>query len=448
MAVLGKRFVFIVLFLAGLGCDAKEPEQANTDQEASARPTNIIVMIGDGMGTEQIRAGRLFAPKGELALDRMDARPGLMTTHSASGKTTDSAAAATALATGHKTHNYAIAVDVDGNPLETSLEHAKAGGMATGILSSVYIVDATPGVWAAHATDRGSYAEIAVQQARAGVEVILGGGRENYLPEGERGTGGPDLIEELIGAGYEFVDTANALAASKTPDGRLLGLFSESELTYALDRQHDANLREPTLAQMTAKAIEVLRGDPDGFFLMVEGGAIDWRGHERDAAGVVQEMLAFDDAIAVAVGFAAEDNDTLLIVTADHETGDMDFGQNPNTRFIASITATTEFIWNVIEREEMTASEALLAYASIGDLWPALTDPELAAIEAFGVNGVADVLSAREGVSWGWSGKEDAGHTNQKIPVYALGPGSEVFDGDDLDNTDVGRLIFDAVPVD
>jgi alkaline phosphatase len=378
----------------------------------------------------------------------MDTHPGLMTTHNASGEITDSAAAATALATGHKTHNYAISVDVDGNPLETALERAEAGGMATGILSSVYIVDATPGVWASHAADRGSYAEIAVQQARAGVEVILGGGRSNYLPEGEGGTGGPDLIEELIGAGYEFVDTAIALAASKAPKGRLLGLFSESEMTYALDRHLDANLKEPTLAQMTAKAIEVLREDPDGFFLMVEGGAIDWRCHERDAAGVVQEMLAFDDAIAVAVGFAAENSDTLLIVTADHETGGMDFGQGPNTRFIASTTATTEFIWDVIEREEMTASAALLAYASIGDLWPTLTDQELAAIEAFGVNGVADVLSARAGVSWGWSGQEDAEHTDQKIPVYALGPGSDAFDGDDLDNTDVGRGIFDAVSVD
>jgi alkaline phosphatase len=448
MTTFGTKITLIALCLVGLGCDAKEPEPRSENPGLSARPKNILLMIGDGMGPEQIRAGRLFARNGELALDRVDASPGMMTTHEASGEITDSAAAATALATGHKTHNYAIAVDVDGSSLETSLERAKASGMATGILTSVYIVDATPGVWAAHAADRGSYAEIAIQQARAGVDVILGGGRSYYLPEGEVGTGGPDLIEELVAGGYEFVETAQELATSKTPDGRILGLFSDEELTYALDRQQHPGLEEPSLAQMTAKAIEVLREDPDGFFLMVEGGTIDWRGHDRDAAGVVQEMLAFDNAVAVALGFAASSDDTLLVITADHETGDMDFGADPNLRFIAGTRATTEFIQGAIDREELTAEEALFNYAGIGDTWPELTDEESAAIEKFGMNGIADVLSARAGVTWGWSGSETAGHTAQKIPIYALGPGSDLFDGDDLDNTDVGRLLLDAVTAD
>lgn len=428
---LGGIIGVILWLLGGVAAGAGEP------------PRNVILLIGDGMGPEHVRAARLLDADGVLAMDRLDPAPGLMTTHDYFGGVTDSAASGTALATGVKTYYGAISVDVDGNRLETVLERARSAGKATGLVSSVYLEDATPAVWAAHAADRGEYASIALQQSRSGVEVLLGSGRNYYLPQGTPGgqrRDGRDLVAEMVAAGYTFVDTVDGLRAIDASVDRLLGLFGgEWTLTYVLDRQGGRN--EPSLVDLTGAAIEVLRGDPDGFFLMIEGGAIDWMAHNRDAAGVAAETAEFDAAVQTAFDFARADGRTLVVVTADHETGGMDFGGPVDLEFLRGITATTESMWGHIRSGRMSVRDVLGTYAGIDDPTPS----ELSHIKAHGMTGIGDVLSARAGVTWGWSGSDDGEHTHTLVPVYAYGPGAEPFDGPNLDNTDIGRTLLGTV---
>ncbi len=416
------------------------------------QPRNIILMIGDGMGPEQVELARRFAG-GVLAMDRLDPSPGLMWHDNIFGEVTDSAASATAMATGQKTANGYISVDIAGNPLETVWEVAEARGMSTGIVSSVFIIDATPGVWAVHTVSRYDYSNIAKQQALGlgtwegrldGVEVLLGAGAAYYKPQGANGTGDLNLINELKSRGYEYVRKASELNRATAPANRLLGHFGGVAMTYVLDRPLKRGLTEPTLAEMTAKALEIVSRDADGFFLVVEGGAIDWTAHKLDVAGTLHEVIAFDEAIEVARSFAAADGRTLLIVTADHETGGLALGANPNLEFIGGIRATVDVIWRAIEGG-MTIEAAMRTYAGIGDVWPALSSAEVEAIRSCADPlGIADVLNARARVGWGWTDCEGGHHTGTQVPVYAAGPGSAQLDRFDLDNTDIGKLLLVA----
>jgi alkaline phosphatase len=394
-------------------------------------------MIGDGMGPQHVELARLLAP---LAMDQLDSNPSLATTHNIFGEVTDSAAGGTALATGEKTCNRAISMDCDGNVLETVWELAEGEGKATGILTSVYLSDATPAVWAAHATSRSLRYDIALQQAYAGVEVLLGADRAHYLPQGGGGwrSDGRNLIEEMVEIGYSFVDNAEELEDVDPPEGKLVGLFGGMQnLTYVLERELNGAFDEPTLAEMTAKAIEVLSSDQDGFFMMVEGGAIDWLSHYRDVAGTAAEIAAFDQAVQVALDFATADGETLVVVTADHETGDLQLSQSVDPDFIRGITATADFMWQAIRTGE--AIEGVLeTYAGFTP-----TGSEVAEIVDLGEEAICNILNERAGVSLGW---DDYGyHTLTPVPVFAFGPGAEDFDGPHLDNTDTGKLLLSAV---
>jgi alkaline phosphatase len=452
----GSFWLVLCLFTFGVGSAIWATHEDHGEHQYATCPAptlpseikNVIMMIGDGMGPEQVNLGRLFAPGGNLVMDDLDPAPGQMTTHDVTGGVTDSAAAATAMATGQKTINGYVSVDENAEPLWTVLESAREQNMVTGLVSSVFLIDATPAVWAVHSASRYNYSELALQQGDGGVEVLLGAGRMNYLPKGANGTGGPNLIDELQAQGYEYVRKERELLRANGP--KLLGFFGGTAMTYNLNRPSKKGLTEPTLAQMADKAIEILSGSADGdsqvpgFFLMVEGGAIDWLAHKLDAAGTLREVQAFDEAVAVAYEFAASRNDTLLVVTADHETGGLMLG-NVNKDFVEGITATTDIIHGKIQ-SGMSIEDALDAYAGIGSKWPPLTAQEKQQIQSCGEElGVSDVLSARSGVSWAWSGCEGGNHTGELIDVFAYGPGSDAFDGSDLDNTDIGCLLFDAV---
>jgi alkaline phosphatase len=405
------------------------------------RPKNVILMIGDGMGPEQVQAGRLLLDPGEtLAVDLLDGDPGFATTYEENGEITDSAAAGTALATGQKTVYGNVSMESDEvTPIPTSMELAIEEGMATGLISDVYMCDATPGVWVAHAPRR-SCSMIIPQQVEACVDVFLGAGKAYVQP----GANGFDYIEEMAAdCGHQRVKSARELARAQAPNDKLVGVWGGYTLTYNIDRQNDPDKKVPTLAEMTAKAIEVLSRDPDGFFLMVEGGALDWMAHNKDIAGVARDMLAFDDAVAVARNFATADGDTLLVVTADHECGGLEVGDNPNVAFIEGITASTDFMYGLVLRGEMSAEDALETYAGVTDL----TQAEKDAIAAYGEMGISDALSARANVVW-WLpdgtqsvAPDEANHTYTEVPVFAYGPGSEELEGH-IDNTDIGNLLF------
>jgi len=427
--------------------------------QAGDGPKNIILMIGDGYGFEQAEAGRLLVPGGELVVDDLDPNPGSVNTLNVFGEITDSAAAGTALATGFKTANGNISMaEDDETELPTSMQAAQDAGMAVGILSSVYLCDATPGVWVAHAPSR-SCSVIVPQQIDACPDVFMGAGEKVAYRRGGKGKGKGnkknafDEIAKMVNAcGHEEVNSAAELAAAQAPNDKLLGIWGGYTLKFTIDRQNDPGINMPTLAEMTAKAIEVLSRDPDGFFLMVEGGAIDWMAHKKDIAGTARDVVAFDEAVAVAFDFAQNDGETALIVTADHETGGLELGDNPNVAFIEGITASTTWMWAQVRREGMDAEDLLETYAGVGVTSPPLTQQEKDAIAAHGEMGISDALNLRANVVWilpsGIPSVAPAkgNHREVDVPVWAYGPG---VDGGELegsiDNTDIGNLIFDLV---
>lgn len=290
---------------------------------------NIILLIGDGMG-EQQRKSAQWVSVGFSETLAMDSMPvlGWARTASLDNPVTDSAASGTALATGSKTYNNFLSVDANGESLETILEFAQQQEKAVGLVSTKYISDATPGAFASHVMDRfGMRAEIASQILEHRVDVILGGGEDDFLPQDQTGChpnpgtrqDGRDLIAEAESLGYVHVCDSQSLAVIDPENtDLLLGLFSDDWM----ERPY-----QPTLAEMTETAIDILARNPNGFFLMVEGGMIDVACHLNDAEYTMDDTVGFNEAVAVALAFAESEGDTLVIVTADHETGGMSLSQ-------------------------------------------------------------------------------------------------------------------------
>lgn len=293
-----RLFTYILIFLLALPCLGAQS------------PRNVILMIGDGMGVAQISLARLSLGSSSHPLF-MDTLPyaALVQTQSANAVVTDSAAAGTALATGYKTNNGMISVLPDGTPVETILERALKLRKSVGLVTTTTITHATPAAFGAHVNSRGDEGDIAIQYLEKKIDVLLGGGKAMFAPKSSKG--GRDLLAEAERAGYTVVESREALLSAK--GSKLLGLFQDGALT--------TESPEPTLAEMTEKAIQTLCTDRDGFFLMVEGGQIDWRCHDNDRVGTVKQVLQFDLAVGKAMEFARGRADTLVIVTADHETG-------------------------------------------------------------------------------------------------------------------------------
>jgi len=300
------RLILISLFVLILACAPAWAGQA---------PKNVILMIGDGMGLAQVTLARLSLDESSRPLDMDSMRcAGFVKTHAANATITDSAAAGTALATGFKTNNGMISTLPDGTSVETILEAAAKIGKATGLVTTVTITHATPASFGAHVESRKGEADIAPQYLDKKIDVLLGGGRMFFIPklrEQSKREDERDLLAEASSAGYEVVDTREALLSAK--GSKLLGLFQMGPL--------NTEPPEPTLAEMAEKAIAALSADKDGFFLMVEGGQIDWACHNNDAPGSVKQVFDFDGAIGKALDFARRRGDTLVVVTADHETG-------------------------------------------------------------------------------------------------------------------------------
>jgi len=282
--------------------------------QAAESPKNVILLIGDGMGPAQVSLARLSL-QSPLAMDSMQ-YAGFVKTQSANSTITDSAAAGTALATGFKTNNGMISTLPDGKQVQTILEAAQKMGKAVGLVSTVTITDATPAAFASHAATRKSMADIAPQFLEKKVDVILGGGKGYFIPKSQpdsKREDERDLTSEAKSADYVYVDTRDGLLSAK--GAKLLGLFANSSMS--------TEPPQPTIAEMAEKAISILSTDKDGFFVMIEGGQIDYACHANDAAEAVKQILDFDAAVGKALDFARTHPDTLVIMTADHETGGM-----------------------------------------------------------------------------------------------------------------------------
>jgi alkaline phosphatase len=276
-------------------------------QKEDRKIKNIILMIGDGMGIPDIYAAMTVSDK-QLNIERCSAT-GMQKTFSFDNYITDSAAAGTALATGEKTKNGVIGMDAQGKKLKSILEIAEENGLATGLVSTSSIVHATPASFISHQSSRGSYEDIALDFLKTDIDVFIGGGYESFAKRKDK----LNLIDSLKARGYEVDNSMNTILASTAK--KLAGLTAPVHNPYRLKG------RGNMLPESSAKAIEVLKKNPKGFFLMIEGSEIDFAGHANSADTLVDETLDFDNAIGAVLDFAKNDGHTLVVITADHETG-------------------------------------------------------------------------------------------------------------------------------
>jgi alkaline phosphatase len=293
---------------------------------SSGKAKNVILLIGDGMGPSHFGAAWLYSNRVlgkdlRMAEAMKAGHTAYLVNDTADAIVTESAAAAGQIATGQRMTARAISMAADGKtPVKTVMETLKSRGLATGLVTTSGITDATPAAFAAHVAHRSDEMSVAEQELKFGVDVLMGGRKQFFLPEISAGKrkDGRNLLDEARAAGYTVVGDAEELNAAQ--GAKILGLFNMGNMVYEIDR---ATTMEPSLAEMTAKTLAVLSRNPKGFFAMIEGGRIDHAAHRNDAPGTIRDTLAFDEAVGVALEFARKNPDTLLIVTADHETAGM-----------------------------------------------------------------------------------------------------------------------------
>lgn len=296
---------------------------------------NVIYLIADGMSDGILTAAKYYndIQDGTLGNDKlaMDSiRSGFVKTAWANGPITDSAPAGTALSTGYKTNPGVVGLNGEGTPQATILEAAELNGLSTGIIATSEITHATPAAFSAHVESRQDYNSVMKQQLYKDMEVVLGGGRLFFESTGGgKRNDGKDLTEDIKALGYDYVTSKSEMNESSSD--KLWGLFAEKDLAYDFDRVAEENNEEPSLAEMTEKAIEVLEKDEDGFFLMIEGSKIDWAAHANDPSGAIGDILAFDEAVQVALDYAKENQDTLVVVTTDHANSGFSIGNESTT---------------------------------------------------------------------------------------------------------------------
>ena len=440
---------------------------------------NVIVMIADGCGAEQYTLGRWYRGR-PLALDGI--LVGAVQTHIADSVVADSAPASTAFATGQRTSDKVIGMgpkrgtlpgvpepgpELQYRPLATVLEGARLLGKSTGIVATSRVSHATPAAYLAHVPSRVQEDDIMEQAVYQQVDVVLGGGRDELLPKSAQGkrADGEDLRRVLQQAGYQLPETREALRQVKS--GRVFGMFATGPLAPELDRPA-LRPSEPTLAEMTAKALELLAANPRGFFLMVEGSQIDWACHANDPAHLLSDLLAFDDAVQVALDFARRDGRTLLLAFSDHNNGGMSIG-NSRTDHTYSQMKPDALLDPVrrMRRSAWSLWNQLCAPRGREAVKPEQIDPHAVqrAVQeqwAVGINleearAILDVAAHQtpEHAHWGlgeivsrkatYIGWTTHGHTGGDVPLFAYGPGRPI---GLVDGPRIGTLTAEALGLD
>jgi alkaline phosphatase len=300
------KTMILIFVLMISGC---EWQNAAEPGGRKSKTKNIIIFIGDGMGVAQLSAG-MTVSSNTFSLEKFP-YSGLSKTSSADKYITDSAAGGTAIACGIKTNNGMIGVAPDGTSVNSIMEIAHRNGMATGVVSTSSITHATPASFVAHNSGRGNYEDIAKDFLNGTVDLFLGGGEDHFRKRKDS----VDLTVYLKEQGYSVVYTLEEL--KNTNSNKIAGLLAKVHMPKASEG------REGALEEMTRKAIETLSKNKNGFVLMVEGSMIDWGAHEKNTDYTVSEMIDLDKAIGVARDFASTSSNTLVVVTADHETGGM-----------------------------------------------------------------------------------------------------------------------------
>jgi alkaline phosphatase len=444
-------FFFAVLVTALLICSAAV---------AGERAKNVIVLIADGCSDEQYTFARWFKGR-PLSFDPI--RVGAVKTYIADSVIADSAPAASAFATGVRTSDKLISVgphdetipgvpkpdpELQYRPTATVLEGARLLGKATGIVATSRVTHATPAAFIAHVPSRDMEDEIMEQAVYQNIDVVFGGGKRHLLPKEAKGrrADGEDLTAELRGRGYQMVDTREDLL--KLKEGKAFGMFASSHMDAEIDRPK-LNPNQPTLEEMTRKAIEILSKDPQGFFLMVEGSQIDWACHANDPAHLLSDMLAYDNAVQAALDFARKDGKTLVLAFSDHNTGgfsignyasDKNYSQMKTDAFLApfrKMTASASALWEKLGQDRSPSK----LKSEIKTGWGMdITDEDAQSImsqaEIYKKDkldeyyAVGRILSAK----YTYVGWATHGHSGGDVPLHAFGPGrpTGVVDGPEI----------------
>jgi len=453
--------VFISLAL-GACTFTQAPGLASTD--TSNTPKNIIMVVADGMGPAYTTAYRYFndnpdtAAIEETVFDRH--LVGMASTYPArvSGYVTDSAAAATALATGVKSYNGAIGLDVDKNPVETVLEWAKKQGKSTGIVVTSQINHATPASYLTHNESRRNYNAIADSYLDDGIkaDIYLGGGWEYYIREDR------NLVEEFKSAGFHYLDDFKDV--NNLPENKpVLGLFGKIALPWALDDSNEFRLS--TMTKAATKHLDNYQKDNKGYFLLVEASQVDWAGHSNDIASAMAEMRDLAKTMEYLEQYVNDNPDTLVVLTADHSTGgftiaaDGKYEWNPKVlhtmqrspQKIANKLAKTDVTvietskllnFSVTQSEVEVIKQAKIEGAKLAIEYQALDKnaQKLVKIKPSVKNSTYVAVKALidKRTNSGWT---TGGHTGIDVPVYAFGPSKDMFKGK-IDNTDIAKSIF------
>lgn len=458
-------------------------DAANDQAYYGKKAKYVFYFIGDGMALSQINSTEIFkgtqngnGPMGRQPMNfTAFSHQGVQRTQSADTFITESAAAGTALATGNKTNNDILGMDPTKSvKFKTMAEMAKEKGMKVGIVSSVSLDHATPGAFYAHQPTRKNYYEIGQEMINSNFDYFAGGGL--LAPTGKK-KDQPNLLDIAKQKGYQVALSIEEIQKIGRGSGKTIAiapnLAAEEAMSYEIDRGEKVSL-----AEFTRKGIEVL-DNQNGFFMMVEGGKVDWACHANDAATTVKDVMAFEEAIAEALKFYAKHPDeTLIVVTGDHETGGMTIGfaGTGYKTFFSKLGGQTlsyeEFdkqiktyrdqvgasnanlddwlpaLANQFGMNELTAYEknrlaqALAASMIDPKKRPADEETTLAygPYEPFSVT-VTHLLNQRAGIGW-----TTYAHTGVAVPVYAQGTGSGVFDGY-YDNTDVAKKMMNIMGV-
>ena len=462
-----KKISVCLLLCAAMVVGLGSPAMAGGNHHGHGRQfKNVIVMIPDGCDETVQTVARWY--KGtDLQVDKMGI--GAVKIHMADSIITDSASAATAFATAAKTSNGFLGVGPEPGtllsiyapevmatpyaPVANVLEAAKLAGKATGVVATSRITHATPAAFYTHVENRNWPNDIMEHLVYNNVDVAFGGGKRHLLLKDDGGKrSDEDLMSVLLGRGYQFVDTAEEM--DDVARGRVFGLFAMSHMQPDIDRQYFAP-SEPSLAQMTAKAIELLSRDKDGFFLMVEGSQVDWAGHNNDPIYMTTDFIAFDDAVKVACDFADRDGRTLVMAFPDHNTGGMKIGHY-NTAVGYTETKIEDLV-NPLKRMKIS-SPGLVALMEddsndaelidkVAEYWSLHIDQadvdEIRALQpSVGMAyALARVLSKNYTVI-GWT---THGHNGETVPLWIYGMDAPV---GTIDNTDLAAMAAEAMNVD
>lgn len=411
---------------------------------------NVIVLIADGMSVDGTTLTRWYnsydANTGtvntneKLAMDEMAS--GLVRTYwmnnGVVGAITDSAPGGTAFATGVKTNNKFIGVNDKQMPLANMVEGAKLAGKATGIISTSQIMHATPAAYSSHYPDRSKEEIIAEQQVYNNIDMVLGGGYGRLTDRAD----GENLVEQLQSKGYDYAVTGEELAKT---DGKTWGMFAKADMAYEMDRA-TFSPTQPSLSEMTKKAIGELSKDEDGFFLMVEGSKIDWAAHANDPIGLISDINSYDDAVEESLNFAKKDGNTMVIAITDHGNGGLTIGNSattstydndPVTKFIAPLkkaTLTGEGVEKKLNADRTNIKEVMATYYGISDL---TAEEELAIKETKSGSmnyTVGPMISKRASLGW-----TTGGHTGEEIVLYTYLPKNQRITGV-IENTDIAKI--------